>query len=235
MTNFDVWEREYKNSKLMTGWKPQKSFLRFLKFVSKEKKEQKKGRVKVLDLGSGNGKNSIYLAKKGFEVYGLEFSKEAIKIAEKKKREDEKEIKLNGGQVFFLNKSIGEKYDFSDEEFDIVLDITSSNSLNEKERNLYIRETSRVLKRGGYFFARGLLKDGDKNAKFLLKNFPISEKDTYKIPNFGLIERVFSKKDLFDFYQEKFKILDFFKEIHYTFYGVKKYKRFFWVLYMKKM
>ena len=222
----------------MSGDKPQKSFLNFLKWMKKEKKTAGKSfafsGLKILDLGSGNGKNSVYSAEKGAEVYGIEFSKEAIKLAEKLKNKKQPEIKVAGGAIEFQQASIGENFNFPENYFDIILDITSSNSLTEKERKNYLKESRRVLKEGGYFFARGLLKDGDKNAKFLLKNFPAKEKGMYTIPNFGLTEKVFSKEELEKTYKEFFKIKKFQKETHYTTYGNKKFKRNFWVLYLKK-
>jgi SAM-dependent methyltransferase len=243
--NLVVWEKEYKEKKLMSGDKPQKSFLKFLKFLKKESKKEREGGVfmggnltntqkTVLDLGSGNGKNSVFLAKKGYGVFGLEFSKNAIDLAQDLKSKNIGEIKIFGGEVSFWQKSIGEKFDFSDDSFDIILDITSSNSLNKKERETFLQESQRVLKKDGYFFARGLLKDGDTNAKLLLKKYSTEEKNTYKIPEFGLTERVFEKKELEGLYGKYFKILNFEKETHYTTYGSNKYKRNFWVLYMKK-
>lgn len=40
--------------------------------------EHFKGMNRVLDLACGDGRNSIYLAKKGYEVYAVDFSGEAI-------------------------------------------------------------------------------------------------------------------------------------------------------------
>lgn len=239
MNNLLVWNKEYRNNKLMMGDKPQKSFLRFISFVKKDIKKNTGIfsflNLKILDLGSGNGKNSIFLAKKGCDVLGFDFSQDAILLANKLKEESKKEIKIQGGKVDFINNAIDSKFNISSDTFDIALDVTSSNSLNQKGREIYLSETYRVLKKDGYFFARGLLKDGDKNAKYLLKNFHSKEYDTYTIPSFELSERVFLKNDLLKFYSSKFKILKFEKETHYTTYDNKKYKRNFWILYMKKI
>lgn len=222
----------------MSGDKPQKSFLNFLKYLKKESRKNgtdfSLSGLRVLDLGSGNGKNSVYLAEKGAKVDGIEFSQSGIDLAEQLKIQKDSAVKISGGRADFIKGSIGEKFYFPDNSFDIVLDITSSNSLTESERNIYLSESQRVLKKGGYFFARGLLKDGDKNAKYLLKNFPANENDMYTIPDFGLTERVFSKEDLLKTYREFFDILKFDKETHYTTYGYKKYKRNFWILYLEK-
>lgn len=241
-TNLKVWEKEYSEKKLMRGDKPQKSFLKFLKFVKKEKKRKAlletddyaDNQTRVLDLGSGNGKNTVFLAEQGMEVFGLEFSKNAIRLAEDLKEEKRNEIDISGGSAEFFCKSIGGGFGFSDESFDMILDVTSSNSLNDKERRMYLQESYRVLKKDGYFFTRGLLKDGDKNAKILLKKFPTSEKNTYKMPEFNLTEKIFEKKELEIMYGEFFNILKFEKETHYTTYGNKKYKRNFWILYLNK-
>ena len=61
----------------------------------------------------------------------------------------------------------------------MILDITSSNSLNAKEREIYLSEVNRVLKKNGHFFVRALCKDGDKNAQSLLKKSPGKDYDTY--------------------------------------------------------
>ena len=42
------------------------------------------------------------------------------------------------------------------------------------------------LKKGGYIFVRALCKDGDENAKRLLKDSPGEEYDTYIIKEMGL-------------------------------------------------
>ncbi|MCW6160456.1 MAG: class I SAM-dependent methyltransferase [Candidatus Micrarchaeales archaeon] len=42
---------------------------------------EKKRAVRILDFCCGSGGNAIYLAKKGFEVYGFDLSKDGIKIA----------------------------------------------------------------------------------------------------------------------------------------------------------
>jgi SAM-dependent methyltransferase len=48
----------------------------------------------VLDLGCGTGRNSIYLAKKGFDVYGFDRSSKAINRARKFSKEENLLLKL---------------------------------------------------------------------------------------------------------------------------------------------
>jgi len=182
----------------------------------------------VIDLGCGTGRNANYLADQGAHVAAIEISRTALKIAEKRA----KEMRVS---VDYKLQSIGERYPYSDNTFDLALDITSSNSLDEKERNVYLSETNRVLKSGGYFFVRALCKDGDANTKYLLKNSPGKETDTYVIKEMGLTERVFSKEDFIAHYSKHFHIVSLTKKTGYARFNGKIYKRNYWLAYVKKV
>lgn len=222
-----VWDREYQNPKLMTGGdKPQADVLRFFKFLKKEKKfiiEDKK----ILDLGCGTGRNSNYLAERGNNVIGIEISKTALGVAQKNARE-------KNLTVDYRLEDIGKPYDIVDNSIDIVLDVTSSNSLDESGREIYLKEVHRVLKNDGYFFVRALCKDGDENAKKLLKRNHGKEKDTYFIKKLGITERVFSREDFVKMYSQYFNILKLEKKTGYTRFEGRVYKRNYWLAYLQK-
>lgn len=105
----------------------------------------------------------------------------------------------------------------------------SSNSLNEAEREIYLQEVSRVLKPGGHFFVRGLCKDGDKNAKNLIKLSPGKEHDTYINQDMNLVERVFSKEDFIETYSKYFEIQQLIKKTNYAEFKGQSYKRNYWL------
>ena len=76
-----AWEREYRNPKLVTKNEgPQKDTLNFIKFLKKEEKFILEDKT-ILDLGSGTGRNSNYLAELGNNVIGIEISKTALTLA----------------------------------------------------------------------------------------------------------------------------------------------------------
>jgi len=224
----DTWEREYKNPKLVTKKEePQSDVLRFFKFLKKERKfilEDKN----VLDLGCGTGRNSNYLANLGNNVIGIEISKTALDIAKARS------VHVENEQLDYRLGDIGQHYNILDNSIDLILDITSSNSLNEKGREIYLNEMNRVLKNGGYIFVRALCKDGDINAKNLLKQNPGKEYDTYRIKEIGLTERVFSKEDIIKTYSKYFKILHLDKKTGYQTMNNRIYKRNYWLLYLTK-
>ena len=216
----NIWENEYRNPKLVSlSNEPIKALKDFVRFLRKEQKLELSN-LNILDLGCGNGKNSIYISEQGEnnKVYGIDISQTAINLAKQA-------YPLGNFQV----GNIGNSFPYSDKYFDIILDITSSNSLSEKERGNYLKEIARIIKPDGYLFVRALCKDGDTNAKNLLISSPGKEKDTYIMPELGLIERVFSKDDLLATYSSFFELLYLKKETHYTKFNNRSYKRNFWV------
>lgn len=223
----NTWEKEYQNPLLVTkNDEPQADTLRFLKFLKKEEKYKVEGKI-ILDLGCGTGRNSNYLADLGNTVTGIEISKTAITLAKSRAKE-------MGVNVNYVLGDIGTPYPLEDSSVDIVLDVTSSNSLDESGREVYLHEVDRVLKNGGYFFVRALAKDGSKNVKNLLKASPGKEYDTYIIKEIGLIEKVFSREDFIAMYGKYFKILNLEKKESYTSFNNRIYKRHYWLAYLKK-
>jgi SAM-dependent methyltransferase len=221
------WEREYQKPQLLTKKaEPQTDTKNFLRFLRKNEKLQLE-HLKVLDLGSGTGRNGNYVAKLGNSVIGLDISPTAVKLASDR-------AEGMGIDATYRLANFGAPFDFADNYFDVVLDVMSSNSLNEKERAIYLSEVARVLKKGGYFFVRTLCKDGDKNTKNLLKMNPGKEYDTYINQEMGLTERVFSRQDFIDLYSSHFEILRLMPKTNYTRFKGQPYKRNYWLAYMKK-
>ncbi len=215
----NTWENEYRDPKLISlSNEPAKCVKDFVRFIRKDRNLELSN-LNILDLGCGNGKNSFYISEHGLnnKVCGIDISETAIKYA--------RELNNNGN---FIKGSIGNKLPFDNESFDIVLDITSSNSLSETERQVYLNEIKRVIKPSGYLFIRTLCKDGDQNAKNLIETFPGKEKDTYIMPDINLTERVWSKEDLLNYYSD-FELLYLKKETHYTKFNNRSYKRNFWI------
>jgi len=227
MPQKDVWEREYRNSQLVSkDSKPNADFVRFLKFLKKEQGLELEN-LNLLDIGCGTGKNSNYFASLGNSATGLDISETAIKLA--KTRADEEKANAN-----YLEHDMGSLYPLKDSSFDIAIDIMSSNSLDEAGRETYFTEVQRTLKPQGYLFVKALCKESDQNAKKLLKENPGKEKDTYIMPELGLIERVWEREDFEENYKKYFNILTLEKKTNYTRINNRIYKRNFWICYLQK-
>lgn len=91
-------------------------------------KERGARRGRALDLGCGAGANSIYLAKHGYDVTGVDYLPEAIKMAQAAAREDGATPKLVQADLLTWE---------SDGMFDLVLDSGCLHSLSAGERPAY--------------------------------------------------------------------------------------------------
>lgn len=93
---------------------------------------------KVLDIGSGPGQFSRYMAKKGFRVIGIDFSKEMVEIAKTKVPETE---------FRFMDMRNPE---FDENSFDGLLSAYSLIHIPSNEVPNTLKGFYRVLKPGGY-------------------------------------------------------------------------------------
>ena len=182
----------------------------------------KKNKVKrILDLGCGTGRHVVYLAKKGFDVYGLDESKTGIKIA----KEWLKKENLTAGF------KLANHYDvlpYKDNFFDAIVSTQALHHGRTKEVEKVISEVCRVLKAGGMIFitvTKKLSKQELENSPFPIPKSKLIEKNVY-VPleghEKGLPHFLFNKTRVRKMFAE-FAIQD----IHYTdrhccFVGIKK-------------
>jgi len=133
-----AWDRVFK--------KEGKIFVKPEKCVRKAVKFFKKGGVKrILDLGCGSGRHLIYLAKRGFDVYGFDISKQGIKIAREWFKEEKLKANLRIGDFY-------KKLPFKDNFFDAIISIAALHHGKIGDIRKLIKEMKRVLKPQGLIF-----------------------------------------------------------------------------------
>lgn len=116
----------------------------------------KKGRI--LDVGMGGcGCMSFFLAKRGFDVVGIDHSPRAVHIA----RMDAKKKRFRGS--FEAKLANAENLPFPDNEFDAVLSYHSMHHMDNVEK--VIDGIFRVSKRGGLILISDLHEEGRKAYK----------------------------------------------------------------------
>ena len=96
---------------------------------------------KVLDVGCGYGRDCIYLAKKGFDVVGIDVSTEAVRLARDWANNEGLEIDFRHMDI--TNNS------FKDFSFDTVIMFNTFHFMVEKVREKTVTEIYRILKNGG--------------------------------------------------------------------------------------
>ena len=95
----------------------------------------------ILELGCGDGNLSIELAKKGFNVYGIDISPTAINWAKEKAVENNVKADFRIGNVTDLP--------YENDFFDIVVDGHCLHCIIDDDRKLFLENAMRVLKKGG--------------------------------------------------------------------------------------
>jgi SAM-dependent methyltransferase len=228
----EAWESEYRAQQLLSPSNvPHADVMRFVRWLKKQKRRngerlELEG-IRVLDLGSGTGRNAYYFAEEGARAVGYEFSPTALALA--------KEIARAGNlDIEYRLQDIGTPFPLEDGSVDIILDVTSSNSLSDAARSTYLKEMDRVLKPGGYLFLRALSLEGDTNAKELVKRFPGPDPDTYIHPDLHIIEKTFTRESLEQIYSPYFRIQELKRVQHYATVAGRTYKRSYWVTHMRK-
>lgn len=86
------WNKIYKQYKSYGA--PLGYLSEFIKLFGKQNSK------KVLDLGCGSGKHAVYLAKQNFNVWGIDASIEAIKIARKELKRNKVRADLKIGSIY---------------------------------------------------------------------------------------------------------------------------------------
>ena len=135
-----------------------------------------------LDVGCGTGTNATYLARNGFEAYGLDISKVAIRKAIAKARD--LGVRCDFRVMDFLNIEAISKLPIT---FDVILDLGCFHSLSNQERLKYRESLGYVSKRGTIYLLWCFLRgsrwsfgppgvDEDEAEKILSRQFQLIEK-----------------------------------------------------------
>ncbi|UZE93851.1 MAG: class I SAM-dependent methyltransferase [Candidatus Pacearchaeota archaeon] len=175
------WDKVYKKG---PHWerKHSKAIEDFVRYLEK--------RDKVLDLGCGSGRDVVFLARNGFDVYGIDISKEAIKKARNKIKEKGLKAYFDVGDLTALK--------FENNFFDAIY---SNAVLNFTLLQESCSEIYRILK-----------KDGLAYLIFLLDYIPLfndgKNKEDHSFYPEDLILQTYKNSKFNIIYSKKFLSLD---------------------------
>ena len=94
-------------------------------------------------MGCGVGRETFYLAKKGFDVTGLDFSNTAIKLARNQAKAAGLDVPFIVDDLTNLGHSLGT--------FDLVMDFGALNDLSQLDRDRYMENMLPLTRMGGYY------------------------------------------------------------------------------------
>jgi SAM-dependent methyltransferase len=95
----------------------------------------------VLDVGCGTGENALFLAARGYDVWGIDYIPKAIERAR------DKAIKRGLGVHFQVGDAL--KLDVLGRTFDTVIDCGLFHTFSDEERALFVRGLARTVRPGG--------------------------------------------------------------------------------------
>jgi len=98
--------------------------------------------MRVLDVGCGSGDLSIYIARRGANVVGIDYSKDAIMLANKNLSKQEVSIR---DRVKFYRKD-AKSIDYKESSFDMVVSVDVFEHLYQDELDVVMRKISKILK-----------------------------------------------------------------------------------------
>jgi len=187
-------EEEYRKEIFLI---PHKDLLKFVKLLRKIKAKR------VLDLGCGTGRHVIVLAKRGFEVYGIDAAKRALKLTKERLKEKCLKAKLRVEDIY---KELPYKNNF----FDGVISIKVLHHAKVAQIKQLIKEIERIMRSSGIL----MVEVPRKKKRHSSKKYKKIEAGTYaplKGPEAGVPHHIFDEDELRTLFSH-FEVLD----IHHT-------------------
>lgn len=147
------------------GKYPGEDLIRFVarRFFSSSQRDQ----IKILEVGSGTGANLWFIAREGFQAYGIDGSSSGVRIAQQRLDEEVPgwQGQIKQGDILTLP--------FDNDYFDAVIDVEAVSCNSFEDSQAIYSEMVRVLKPTGHFYSRCFSDgcDGDKTGEELGHNF----------------------------------------------------------------
>jgi len=152
----------------------------------------------VLDIGVGKGRNSFFLAKKGFKVEAIDINKEFIKNIRKFAKENKFSIKTKCLDL--------RKFKFIPDKYSLILAIQSLNFIKKSEFEEVIEKIKNSLTKNALLIISAFTVNDSSFKKFQKKHKPIEEDTFYskKSPHWW---HFFKKNELKRYFHSGFKTL----------------------------
>lgn len=169
----------------------------------------------VLDLGCGAGRHCILLAKEGFNVVGIDFSRASLKMArEWVKKEKLENVNFVCGAMTHLP--------FTDSVFDALISVSVIHHAIKSQIINAIREIQRVLERKGLFLANlASVEDHRYGKGEKVEEGTFKIKEEFEEHEFEELHHFFTK-------EEAYRLLEGFTKINIG--SIKKHHRYWKVL-----
>lgn len=147
MNNSKIWEETF----VKKEWGKYPS-IPLVKFIASNFYEvADRSHIRILEIGCGTGANIWFMAKEGFQVYGIDFSQTALNRLKTRLKNEDLEGQLGG---LLVGDYLDKLNEFPNEYFDAIIDIESlyCNSFEVSQRIMELCVSK--LKKGGLMFSQ---------------------------------------------------------------------------------
>ena len=191
----NYWEQIYKNKQQLVDWPWSETVGLVKRYFLKSNRKKK---MKVLELGFGNGPNIPFFLSQNMDFHGVELSKTIVEKVKKKFPSIRKNITQGNFNLF---ESYGKN-------FDLIVDRGAMTHNNSKEANRSIYLAYQCMKKNGIYIGTDWFSV--KHSEFLKGSISDDKKtrNNYKDGPFKNVGKVhfFDKKEIKDIFK-KWKLL----------------------------
>ena len=196
-----IWENEHTTGRQLPGITTDVPSTGMFQFSELLKNNGIGPLSKIIDIGSGKGRNTIYLAQRGYMVYAIDYIESAMNTLKFAAQQIRLSHKMN-----FTVGEIDNAWPFEDNFFDAAIDCYSSIDIETKEgRELYKKELFRTLKPKA-FACIMVVSSEDELEKEIAATSPGPEPNSTIWPS-GKFQKNYSEEELRSFYKD-FTIID---------------------------
>lgn len=134
-----AWDKVYRDEGNVFRKEPQEGMSKVVRLF------EENGVKRVLDLGCGTGRHLVYLAKRHFEVYGIDISEHGVRLSGEWLKAEGLKAKLTVGDIY-------KKLPYGDDFFGAIISVRSLHHGKIEWIRGLVSEMVRVLEPGGYVF-----------------------------------------------------------------------------------
>lgn len=173
-----AWEEAYKSVELLWGLKPDHVLIEYASLVPKGA---------VLDLGIGEGRNSLFFAKMGFEVEGIDISKTAVERCVERAKDADLKVKVEVGDLKEVDVPRGR--------YSLVIAAWILNFFKKVEAEEIVGKIKNGLKKDGFVYVAMLSLDDPGYAR-AKKTLEAVEENTFYSPKRDSFAHYFTKEEV---------------------------------------
>ena len=178
-TELEEYYNKFNEEKRLNSRHGQVEFITSMKYIHDYLDSEKTS--KILDIGAGTGRYSLYYASKGYKVNSIELIDSNIEVF-KTKIKDDMDISLEQGNALDLSR-------FEDDTFDVTLLLGPLYHLfTEEDKEKAISEAIRVTKKGGIVYLAYITNDA------VILSYGLRKGNLLRIPE--LVDENYKVKDI---------------------------------------